>query len=72
MVLQTDGDVMQIIPTLGTTSCFAGRLNSGQQQSYQDTDDRNDDQQFHERKTAPNRSSSHGTSLDKRVTKKRE
>ena len=43
--------VAQVIGALASSSGFAGGLHGGQQQRDQDPDDRDDHQQFDERKT---------------------
>ena len=52
LVLQkAERDLFQMIQALGSPCRLAGRLHGRQQQGNQDADDRNDDQQFHQRKS---------------------
>jgi hypothetical protein len=48
-------DLPQVVGALHSPGSFAGRLHRGEQQGDQHADDRNDHQQFHERKAAPKR-----------------
>jgi hypothetical protein len=43
--------LFQVVAALHAPSGFAGRLHGGEQQANQDPNDRNDNQQFHQRKT---------------------
>ena len=48
-VVEADGDLLQVIAALGLMRGFAGGLNGRQQQCYEDSDDRDDDQELNER-----------------------
>jgi hypothetical protein len=45
-------ELLEIVRTLHTTRRFSRRLNGGKKKTYQNADDRNDDQEFDERETA--------------------
>jgi len=44
--------LLEVVAALEASRRFASRLDGGQQQRDQDADDRNDDQEFHQRKAA--------------------
>ena len=52
VVVQGHPELLQIVGALHPPGGFAGRLDRGEQQRDENSDDRNDNQQFHERKTA--------------------
>jgi len=45
--------VFQVITAAHAASCFTCRLHGRQQQCHQNTDDGDNDEQFHERETCP-------------------
>jgi hypothetical protein len=50
--LQTEPDLLKMIAALHAASRFAGRLHGGQQERDEHSDDGNDNEQFHQRKSA--------------------
>ena len=57
VVMQTDGQLLEVIFAGGTSGCFPGLLHGGQQQGYQNRNNRNYDQQLNQSKsgTSPGR-----------------
>src|SRR3954454_22112330 len=51
IVMARETDLLQVVHTLGAPGGFAGGLDRGEQESNEDTDDRNNDQQFNQSKT---------------------
>ena len=51
-VLSDKPELFQVVRALHTTRRFARRLNGWKQQTNQDTDDRDNDQEFNEREPA--------------------
>ena len=47
--------LLEVVGALHAASRFTSRLNGGEKQTDEDTDDRNDDEQFYEGKTAHGR-----------------
>ena len=50
MALNGQADLLEIVLALGAAGRFAGGLDRWQQERYQDANDRDDNQQFDERK----------------------
>lgn len=50
VVVQSKPHLFEVVRALDATCRFAGRLNCWQKKSYENTDDRDDDQEFDERK----------------------
>jgi hypothetical protein len=48
--MQCKPHLFEVVRALDATCRFAGRLNCWQKKSYENTDDRDDDQEFDERK----------------------
>ena len=49
MELSGEHELLQVIEALGSSGCFARRLHGGEQQSYEDTNDGDDDEQLDQR-----------------------
>ena len=52
VVLEAEPKLLEVVRALHTTSGFTRRLNGGKKQADQNADDRDDDQQFDEGKSA--------------------
>jgi hypothetical protein len=52
VIQQRQRDLLQVVRTGGPPRCLAGGLNGGQQQGYQNANDRDHDKQFYECETA--------------------
>jgi hypothetical protein len=55
MILKSQTDLSDVVPTRHTACGFASRLNGGQQQSDQNSDDGDHNQQLNEREPLPRR-----------------
>jgi hypothetical protein len=51
--VERNGDLFEVILALRAACRFASRLHSGQKQAHEHADDRNDNEQLHQRKGAP-------------------
>ena len=54
VIVQALSHLLEIIGTLDSARCLAGRLDGGQQQGDQDRDDRDNDQELNQSKTPAN------------------
>jgi hypothetical protein len=57
--VKAEGKLLHIVGALAPPGGFPGGLHCGQQQRDQDSDDRNHDQQLHQRKTTFSAKQSH-------------
>ena len=53
VIVCRNSELTKIVLALSPSRTFASRLNGWQQHRHQDTDDRDDHQQFYKRKTTP-------------------
>jgi hypothetical protein len=52
VVVLRDADLTKVVQALSSAGRFTSRLHCWQEQAYQDANDRDHDQEFHERKTS--------------------